>query len=431
MVKHALRIEPSPVYLGIRMKQSLLFTKTRHEAPKDEVSRSAQLLIRGGYIHKEMAGVYTLLPLGVRVVERISSIVREEMNAAGGVELFLTGLQDREVWEKTDRWSDEVVDVWFKTALKAGGEVGLGFTHEEPITRLMKEHIRSHRDLPILAYQIQHKFRNELRAKSGIMRGREFLMKDLYSFAKSPEEHQVVYDRMKVAYMNVFERLGIGHITFLTAASGGSFAPFSHEFQMLTDSGEDTIYLSRERKLAVNAEIMNDSVLEELSLDRESLEEASALEVGNIFSLGTRFSEPLELTFTDTDGSVRPVIMGSYGIGVTRLMGGIAEVLSTDTALMWPESVAPFRAHVIPLDMEVALTAAREVYERLSGMGVSTLLDDRDMRAGEKFADADLIGAPHRIVVSSRSLGEGGVEYSHRKGDPSIIPPETLYGLIA
>lgn len=413
------------------MKQSLLFTKTRHEAPKDEVSKSAQLLIRGGYVHKEMAGVYTLLPLGLRVKQNIEKIVRDEMNKAGGVELSLTGLQDKEVWEKTDRWSDDVVDVWFKTALKAGGELGLGFTHEEPITRMMKDHIRSHRDLPVLAYQIQNKFRNELRAKSGIMRGREFLMKDLYSFAKTAEEHQVIYDRMKMAYTNVFERLGIGDITFITVASGGSFAPFSHEFQMLTDVGEDTIYVSREKKLAVNEEVLTDTVLSEVGLSRDELEEVRALEVGNIFSLGTRFSEPLGLQFKNAEGEMESVIMGSYGIGITRLIGGIAEAMSDECRVVWPESVAPFTVHLIPLDMEASLTQAQEMYERLTTLGVAVLLDDRDVRAGEKFADSDLIGAPHRVVVSGRSLGEGGFEYRYMHSEPKIISPESLYGIIS
>lgn len=413
------------------MKQSLLFTKTRHEAPKDEVSKSAQLLIRGGYIHKEMAGVYTLLPLGLRVKQNIEQIVRDEMNKAGGVELSLTALQDKEVWEQTDRWSDDVVDVWFKTTLKAGGELGLGFTHEEAITRMMVDHIRSHRDLPVLAYQIQNKFRNELRAKSGIMRGREFLMKDLYSFSKTAEEHQVIYDRMKAAYVNVFERLGIGDITFLTVASGGSFAPFSHEFQMLTDVGEDTVYISRGKKLAVNEEVLNDEVLAEVGLNRDELEPVSALEVGNIFSLGTRFSEPLGLQFKNSEGVMEPVIMGSYGIGITRLIGGIAEVSSDDCAVMWPESVAPFSVHLIPLDMEASFTQAQEMYDRLLAQGVEVLLDDRDIRAGEKFADSDLIGAPHRVVVSSRSLAEGGFEYRYMRSEPEIIPPETLYGIIS
>lgn len=413
------------------MKQSLLFTKTRHEAPKDEVSKSAQLLIRGGYIHKEMAGVYTLLPLGLRVKQNIEAIVRDEMNSAGGVELSLTGLQDKELWERTNRWSDDVVDVWFKTTLKAGGEVGLGFTHEEPITRLMKEHIRSHRDLPVLAYQIQNKFRNELRAKSGIMRGREFLMKDLYSFAKSAEEHQTLYDRMKEAYVRIFDRLGIGHITYITFASGGSFAPFSHEFQMLTDVGEDTIFLSRDKKIAINQEVMTDDVLQELTLERTELEEVTALEVGNIFSLGTKFSEPLELTFKNAEGVMEPVIMGSYGLGVTRLIGGIAEVMGGESGIVWPENVAPFKAHIIPLDLDDSLTKAQELYDHLTKAGVSVLLDDRDLRAGEKFADSDLVGAPHRIVVSSRSLTEGGVEYRYMRNEPTIIPPEKLYGLIS
>ena len=238
------------------MKQTQLFTKTRKEAPKDEVSKNAQLLIRAGYVHKEMAGVYSFLPLGLRVLNKIENIVRKEMNAIGGQELAMTALQDKALWEKTGRWSDDVIDVWFKTELKNGSELGLGVTHEEPITAIMKDHIKSFRDLPVAAYQFQNKFRNETRAKSGIMRGREFLMKDMYSFSRDEAEHQDFYAKATAAYLKIFERLGIGEITYVTFAGGGMFSKFSHEFQTLTDAGEDTIYVHEDKHMAINKEVL-------------------------------------------------------------------------------------------------------------------------------------------------------------------------------
>jgi prolyl-tRNA synthetase len=249
------------------MKQSQLFTKTRKTAPKDEVAKNAQLLIRAGYIHKEMAGVYSFLPLGLRVLENINRVVREEMNAIGGQELLMSVLQSKELWEKTGRWSDDVVDNWFKTKLKNGAEAGLGFTQEEPITNIMQDYIGSYNDLPKLAYHIQWKYRNEERAKSGIMRGREFLMKDLYSFASSQEEHERLYESVAAAYVRIFARLGIGDRTYRTFASGGVFAKYSHEFQCLSPIGEDTIYVSASKKIAINKEVMQPDVLADLGVD--------------------------------------------------------------------------------------------------------------------------------------------------------------------
>jgi prolyl-tRNA synthetase len=398
------------------MLQSKLFTKTKKEAPSDEVSRNAELLIRAGYIYKEMAGVYTFLPLGLRVLNNITKIVREEMNAIGGQEMLLSALQDRSLWEKTDRWSDDMVDNWFKTELKAGGTTGLGITHEEPLTRIMSEYISSYRDLPTSAYQFQTKFRNEMRAKSGIMRGREFLMKDLYSFSKNEEEHQAFYELSKIAYKKVYQRLGIGHLTYVTFASGGIFAKYSHEFQTISSAGEDTIYVDEEKGIAINKEVYTDEVIENLGLDKSKLVEQRAIEVGNIFTLGTRFSSALGLNFNDENGNSNPVFMGSYGIGVSRLLGTIVETLSDDNGIIWPESVAPFQVHLLALGEDEAVKAkAAEVYEKLIAQGVEVLFDDRTgISAGEKFADADLLGMPLRAVISKRSLEENGVEIKKR-----------------
>lgn len=414
------------------MKQSKLFTKTRKEAPKDEVSKNAQLLLRGGFIHKEMAGVYSYLPLGLRVFENIKDVIRSEMNHIGGQEVHLSGLQSPEVWQKSGRWDDAVIDVWFKTKLATGTEIGLGSTHEEPITALMKEHISSYRDLPVYAYQMQTKFRNELRAKSGLMRTREFVMKDLYSFSKNEAEHEEFYERCAEAYMDIFSVVGLGHVTYRTFASGGSFSKFSHEFQTVCDTGEDIIYVAPEKGIAVNKEVLEDDVLMELGLIREELLERKAIEVGNIFSLGTRFSDALGLTFKDENGEEKPVIMGCYGIGPGRLMATIAEVHSDEKGIIWPKSIAPFPIHLIEISNgnEETRVWAESLYERLEEMGVEVLYDDRDVRAGEKFADADLIGIPYRIVVSERNLAEKKVEVFDRvKNTTELVSEDRIFSL--
>lgn len=412
------------------MKQSLLFTKTRKDAPKDEVSKNAQLLIRAGYIHKEMAGVYSYLPLGLRVMNKIINIIREEMNKIGGQEITLTALQDKSVWEKTGRWDDRVIDVWFKTKLKNDTELGLGTTHEEQLTNLAKDYIRSYRDLPFYPYQFQTKFRNETRAKSGIMRCREFIMKDLYSFSKDEKEHNEFYSKAAKAYQRIFERVGLGDITYMTSASGGSFSKYSHEFQTVTDAGEDVIYVDEKKKLAVNKEVLSEaSLLKEMGIEKDSLIERKAVEVGNIFSLGTRFSDALELHYLDEKGEKKPVIMGSYGIGPGRLMGTIAEVLSDEKGLVWPKGVAPFDIHLISIeDKEGKVRVeADKLYERLTKEGKDVLYDDRDMRAGEKFADSDLMGIPMRVVISEKTIEQGSVEVKDRMtGKVEMIKNERI-----
>ncbi|HEY4517226.1 MAG TPA: aminoacyl--tRNA ligase-related protein [Candidatus Paceibacterota bacterium] len=421
------------------MRQSELFTKTRKQAPKDEVARNAQLLIRAGYIHKEMAGAYSLLPLGLRVVKKIEQIIREEMNAIGGQEMEMTALQSPALWKKSGRWDDTAIDVWFKTRLsdgggsasvgKDGGELGLATTHEEPMTAIMKEFIQSYKDLPRYPYQFQKKFRNELRAKSGILRTREFVMKDLYSFNRNEEEFRVFYERAAAAYLKIFARAGLGEVVFRTFASGGSFSKFSDEFQAVCDAGEDTIYLHRDKKIAVNKEVYQDDVLSELGIGKGELEEVKAIEVGNIFPLGTRFSEALGLTFKDEGGKARAPIMGSYGIGPARLMGTIVEVLSDSKGIVWPQEVSPFRAHLVAItggNADVEKEAER-VFELMHDNGVDVLYDDRDLRAGEKFADADLLGIPLRLVVSEKTMQEGGIEMvARRDGTTSLVPDSDI-----
>jgi prolyl-tRNA synthetase len=398
------------------MKQSHLFTKTKKESPADEVSLNAELLIKAGFINKEMAGVYSYLPLGLRVIKKIENIIREEMDAIGGQEMKTSILQNKEIWEKSGRWSDDVVDNWFKTKLKNGGEVGLSFTNEEAYSDILKQYINSYKDLPIYPYDFKSIFRNEIRSKSGIMRGREFYWKALYSFSKNEEEHNEFYEKAKQAYKNIFQRAGIGHLTYLCFASGGSFSKFSHEFQTLTGAGEDTIYIDENKGIAINSEVYTDEVISDLGLKKEDLVEKRAVEVGNIFSLGTKFSEPFDLKYKNENGEDKLVVMGSYGIGLGRLMGTIVEVSSDDKGIIWPETVAPFKVHLLSLgDDENTRSEADKLYNELSEKGIEVLYDDRsDVSAGEKFADSDLIGIPFRVVVSKRSLANGGFEIKKR-----------------
>jgi len=394
------------------MKQSKYFLKTSKTKPAEDVSANAILLEQGGFVHKEMAGVYAYLPLGLRVLEKIKNIVREEMNSIGGQELIMTSLQRKELWQKTDRWDDKKVDIWFKSQLKSGGEVGLAWSHEEPITDMMRSCIASYRDLPVYVYQFQTKLRNELRAKNGILRGREFLMKDLYSYSTSPEEHEGFYNRVMQAYLNIFKRVGLGNDTYVTFASGGAFTQFSHEFQTLLNEGEDVIYLSREKKIAVNKEVYTDEVLQQLGLKKDELEEVRASETGNIFNFGSTKSEQMDLYFNDEEGKKKPVILGSYGIGITRVMGVIVEKFHDDKGILWPDAVAPFQIHLIAL--KGAEVQAEKLYNQLLEQGAEVLYDDREVSAGVKFADSDLIGIPVRMVVSEKTLAQESVEVKKR-----------------
>lgn len=399
------------------MKQSQLFTKTQKEAPSDEQAKNAQLLIRGGYIHKEMAGVYQHLPLGLMVVQNIKQIVREEMTALGTNEMLATSLQSKELWEKTDRWDDEKVDVWFKSELQAGGEVGFGWSHEEPLANMMRNHIASYKDLPQAIYQFQNKLRNEVRAKSGMMRGREFIMKDAYSFAATEEQHEDFYNRSKEAYMKVFERLGLGDDTYITFASGGAFTEFSHEFQTVCEAGEDICYINKEKSLAINEEVFNEKTCKELGVTMDEMVATKTSEVGNIFNFGRQKAEEVGLVFTDENGERVPVWMGSYGIGITRLMGVIVEKFSDEKGIVWPWSVAPYHAHLVGLNLDdpEMKDYADGVYGSLKDFGIKTLYDDRvEARAGEKFSDSDLVGMPYRIVVSKKTKEEGLYEVVKR-----------------
>ena len=396
------------------MKQSILFTKTKKETIKED-SRNAQLLLRGGFINKDMAGVYTYLPLGFRVLKKIEEVIRVEMEETmEAQEVLMSALHSIDNYRKTGR---EEIDVLFHTELSSGGELVLGQSHEEVIVPLLRGFLNSYRDLPIGIYQIQTKFRNELRAKSGILRGREFLMKDLYSFHSNEEDFKDYYERAKNAYLNIFNKVGLGECTYFTFADGGTFSKYSHEFQTVTDAGEDIIYLCRKCSVAINKEIIE----EQSSCPQcggKDLEKLKSIEVGNIFPLGTRFSKAFELTYKDNSGKDNYPIMGCYGIGVSRLMGSVVEVLSDEKGIVWPEVIAPFRVHLISIGEDEKAT---EIYEKLLKEGIEVLFDDRDKGAGEKFADADLIGVPFRVVVSGKTLKEDSVEIKKRNKEESNL----------
>lgn len=413
------------------MRRTTLFSKTSKSSPAGEVAKNAQLLIRAGFVAKEMAGVYDYLPLGKRTLDNIIEVIREEMNAVGGNELSLTALQSTETWQTTGRWSDEVMDVWFKTKLANGSELGLAPTHEEPITRLMKNYISSYKDLPAYPYQFQIKFRNELRAKSGIMRGREFWMKDLYSFSRSRTEHEAFYEKITQAYHQVYDRLGLGKITYKTFASGGSFSKYSHEFQTISEVGEDTIYVHEGKQIAINEEVLNDEVLADLGLSRDELLEKRAVEVGNIFTLGERFSDALDLRYTDENGKQQTVFMGSYGIGPSRLMGLIAEQFADEKGLVWPDNIAPFKVYLVRIGGQEAIKQADKLYDQLQEAGIEVLYDDREARPGEKFADAELMGIPYMLTVSDRLIEGGEFELKHRAdGSVRLLTPADLIAII-
>ena len=405
------------------MKLSNTFVKTFREIGKEETARNAELLIRAGYINKEMAGVYTYLPLGLKVIEKIKNIIREELNEIGCEEIQMTALQNPEPWQKTGRWDDNVMDVWFKTDLASGGQLGLAPTHEEPITNLMKKYISSYKDLPVYAYQFQTKFRNELRAKSGILRTREFLMKDLYSFSADEASHNEFYKKATDAYFKIYNRLGIGDCTYKCFASGGAFSKYSHEFQTFLPVGEDTVYFNKDRSVVLNEEVLNDEVLAELGVKREELESTTAAEVGNIFTLRYKYSEPLGLEYNNKDGKRETVFMGCYGIGVSRVMGVIVEKYADEKGLVWPENLAPYKYYIIGIG-EAGEKIAAELEAKNRD---DIILDNRDMRPGQKFADAELMGIPYRVVISEKTLKENSAEITNRKtGESKIISIDEL-----
>jgi prolyl-tRNA synthetase len=391
------------------MKQTFLFTKFSKNCPRDEESFNAQILIKAGFIDKVSAGVYTYLPLGLRVINKIIGIIRIEMDEIGGQEILMPALTPKDIWQKTGRWDN--FDVLFKIPGQDNKDYALGATHEEVVTPLMKKNILSHRDLPFSVYQIQTKFRNEKRAKAGLIRGREFLMKDLYSFHSSQESLDAYYDEVTAAYHRIFVKLGISDMTYFTYASGGAFSKYSHEFQAVNSSGEDLIYICEKCSVAVNREI----IAEQSTCPKcgsSDLIPKKAIEVGNIFKLGTRFSDAFDLCYQDQKNNIQKVIMGCYGMGPSRLMGTIVEIFHDDKGIIWPEAIAPFKIHLLSLGKN---EAADKIYKTLKDNKIEVLYDDRDVSPGNKFAESDLVGCPYRLIIGKNFVDENSLEFLDRR----------------
>ena len=411
--------------MWVYMRQSQLFTKTRKTAPKDEVAKNAQLLIRAGYIHKEMAGSYSYLPLGRRVLLNIEEIVREEMDRIGGQEVRMATLHPSEPWKQTGAW--DKVDVIFKLLSRTEKEYTIGQSEEEIVTPIAQEYSSSYKDLPVAIYQIGQKYRDELRAKAGILRGREFTMKDMYSFHETQEDFDTFYNAAKEAYLKVYSRCGLD--AKATEASGGSFTEkLSYEFMVLTDAGEDDILYCDLCSYCVNVEVSKQAEGDGCTrCGKGTLKRAKASEVGNIFDLGTKYPKDFSFTFKDREGKPQYPVMGCFGIGITRLMGVIVEALSDEKGIVWPESVAPFPVHLISISNgnEDVTKEADRIYDLLAENGIEALYDDRDFRAGEKFADSDLIGIPTRFVVSEKTMAQAVVEVVNRADGTSSRIPES------
>lgn len=391
------------------MRYSTFFPKTNKREFKDDLSVNAVLLTKAGYIDQLMAGSYTLLPLGFRVIEKIKNIIREELNPTGASEMLMPLLHPREIWDQTGRWSDPAVkQIMYQFKDIHDREYGLSFTHEEIVMHTLGKYVQSYKDLPVMIYHFSTKFRNEPRAKSGILRGREFMMKDLYSAHTTEEDMYKYYDLVKETYPKIFKKMGLDSVT--TEASGGVFTDKnSHEFQVIADVGEDEIIYCRGGDFAQNTEIAKVSEGKQCDLGHGPLEKVKTIEVGNIFPLGTKYSEKMGVFYTDSEGKQKPIWFASYGIGPTRVMGTLVEIFHDGRGIIWPKSVSPFQVYLVSLKKD---EKASEVEKKLEDAGIEVLFDDRDVSAGEKFSNADLLGFPYRLVVSEKT-GEK-IEYKER-----------------
>ncbi len=380
------------------MRYSQVFPKTQKDAPKDAESINHQLLVRGGFVDQLMSGSWTFLPLGLRVLQKVVQIIREEMNAIGGQELVMPLLHPKEIWNETGRW-DTAKEVMYQFKDSRDKEYALSFTHEEIVIDLCRKHVQSYKDLPLKIYQFSTKFRNEPRAKSGVLRGREFLMKDLYSIHTTEEDMYEYYWQVKDAYLRAFKRMGFENVRVIEASGGVFTDNHTHEFQVLSETGEDTIYYCDECDWGENKEIFNETVGGKCpKCGNGEIKETKSIEVGNIFPLGTRYSEKMNFTFTDENGEKKNPHFASYGIGPSRVVGTIVETNHDDRGIIWPENVAPYDVHLVNIGVD-----ADSIYAKLRQAGVEVIYDDRDLSAGEKFADADLIGIPVRLVVSEKT----------------------------
>ncbi len=407
------------------MRQSNLFGRSTRQVPKEETSLNAQLLIKGGYVDKLMAGVFSYLPLGLRVMAKLQGVVRQEMNAVDGQEIFMPALQPKDNWQTTGRW--DTVDVLFKIKSQTKHEYALGPTHEEIVVPLAQKFVNSYRDLPLSLYQIQTKFRDELRSKSGLLRGREFMMKDMYSFHTSAEDLGTYYNRVIEAYKKIFKHLEL--TVLITEASGGTFTKkYSHEFQVVTPAGEDVTIFCAACQWAQNKEISKLKAGDKCpGCGKGKLEEAKSIEAANIFDLGTKFSQDFKLKFKDKDGSDKDVVIGCYGIGVSRLMGTVVEARSDEKGIVWPRKITPYHVHLLNLGKEAAVTKkAEDLYHHLTKAGFDVLLDDRETSAGEKFNNSDLLGISVRLVVSSKTGDMVEVKERSQKDAKMLSVEETV-----
>lgn len=400
------------------MRYSHLFgQKTLRQAPQDAEAISHKLLVRGQFIDKLAAGIYSFLPLGDLVHKKIEQIIREEMKAIGGQEITLPALQPKELWQKTNRW-ETMSPPLFKFKDQHGKELTIGPTHEEVITQLVAERVQSYKDLPIYLYQIQTKFRNEIRSTGGLLRVREFSMKDLYSFHTDEDDLKNYYEKVRQAYLKIFTRCGF-EVKIVEAESGSIGGAVNHEFMLLCETGEDTVIFCQKCDWAANVE-----KVKEVSRCPECggmVKKAKAIENGHIFNLGTKYSETLGAYFTAKDGQKKPIVMGCYGIGVGRLLASIVEVHHDERGIIWPVSVSPFQVHLIVIcETQDVTRKAEKIYDELQRSGVDILYDDReDVSAGEKFADADLIGCPVRLVVSEKTQDK--IEWKKRDEEKTEI----------
>lgn len=411
------------------MRQSQFFVKTSKNAPRDEIAANAKLLIRGGFIRKMSAGVYAYLPLALRVLNKINSVVREEINAIGAEEMLMPALIAREYWQKSKRWHTGIA---YEFVSPFGDEFGLGWTHEEVVTAIATHYINSYQDLPKGVYQIQTKFRAEPRAKNGLLRSREFIMKDLYSFHPDKESLDKYYQDVMKAYKRIFSRLSLD--AKITEAGGGAFTDeYTHEFQVLAEIGEDTIFYCDKCDFAQNKEIAHVQEGNRCPNCEGEIKMSRGIEVGNVFKLGTRYSESFNLKYKDAEGNSKPVVMGSYGIGITRTLAALVEVHHDDRGIVWPEESAPYQAHLIEIGGDSLTSAgakvksrAESLYKKLCEAGVEILYDDRKISPGEKLADADLIGIPWRLIVSEKTMDKVEIKKRSEKSAQLISVSELV-----
>jgi len=403
------------------MKHSRFFSKTKKETPKEAEVISHQLLLRGDFVSQIASGVYNFLPLGWRVIKKIEGIIREEMEGLEAKEVLLSSLIPKALWAETKRWNT-IDPPLFKLKDRHKKTFGLGSTHEEVLTDLVRKRVSSYKDLPFSLYQIQNKFRNEMRSTGGLLRTREFIMKDLYSFHSNEEDLTKFYEKVKKAYFKIFKKCGLEALC-VEADPGTIGGKLSHEFMVVSEAGEDTILICK--KCGYGANVEKVGKIKKCPRCKSKLEKKHSIEVGHIFALGTKYSRKMGANFADKAGRSKPIIMGCYGIGLPRLMAAVVEVHHDEKGIIWPESVAPFQTHLLLLDTAPKIKKiAERLYEDLQKAKSEVLYDDREGKtAGEKFADADLIGIPWRMVVSEKTLRQNSVEIKKRKERKTKLVP--------